>query len=305
MSSKPIAILAKHGKSFRLAGAFLNKQQLQQAARLYAFCRWIDDIADHATDQESARQQLHAIRTAIQTGASAEMSESAELEDFQSLADQFNIPTLLPCSLIDGVLTDLEPAVNIGNVDELMRYAYRVAGVVGLMMCPILRAKPEGWVHAVDLGMAMQLTNIARDVMADAAMGRRYLPATWCDCSAEDIRENSILAQQTVKPAIRRLLNLAEQYYASGALGFRYLPTQSRTAIAVAATVYRHIGIKLHSNQLQYWQGRVVISQAHKVLLTLRTLLLGHPLPRQVGASAHRPALHDMLHDLLPQGFNG
>lgn len=296
-----MAILAKHGSSFRFAGAFLSQQQLQQAARLYAFCRWIDDIADHATDKVSAQKHLCAIRTAIQAGA----SDTVELEDFLDLVNEFKIPKLLPCTLIDGVLTDLEPTVNIGNVDELMRYAYRVAGVVGLMMCPILRAEPEGWLHAVDLGMAMQLTNIARDVMTDAALERKYLPTTWCDCSPQDIRENSRLVQQTVKPAIRQLLNLAEEYYASGALGFCYLPKQSRTAIAVAATVYRHIGIKLHSNQLQYWQQRVVISQPHKVLLALQTLLFGHPLPRQRGIHAHRSALHGMLQDLLPHEFNG
>lgn len=295
MNESAIDVLQKHGKSFRFAGMFLDKVQLKQAARLYAFCRWVDDIADENPDKIAAKKRLFAIKK----GINRNVADSPELSDFLNLKSELRLPGDQPCSLIDGVISDLE-SVAVQDINQLMRYAFRVAGVVGLMMCPILRAAPLGYRHAVDLGMAMQLTNIARDVMEDAEMGRRYIPEVWCSRTPGEIVKNLPETQQEVQSAVDKLLNLAEQYYASGAIGFGYLPTSSRRAIMVAATIYREIGIKLKSDKCQYWRGRTVISLPRKVTLSLKALTVGHPLPQQLASKQHLGSLHSMLYDLLP-----
>lgn len=295
MSDMAMKVLGTHGKSFRFSGAFLDKQQLEQAARLYAFCRWIDDLADETKDRQAAQEQLLRIQYCLREG----IASCHQLNDFLSLKTQLNLATALPINLIDGVLSDLDP-VAITTQDALIRYAYRVAGVVGLMMCPILQTDTRGHSHAIDLGIAMQLTNIARDVMQDANLGRRYLPYTWCQCSAQDILGNDAKTRQEVKNAIKQILNLAEQYYASAAIGLGYLPSKSRRAITLAATLYRHIGVKIQNNEWVYWRGRAVVPTSQKVLITLRALVFGHPLPKQQGSQKHNVRLHDPLRDLLP-----
>lgn len=295
-SDAALNTLNTHGKSFRFAGMFLSKSQLTQAAQLYQFCRWIDDIADESEDKIAAKTQLMGIQNDLIKGRSLDSHAAS----FITLQHELNIPSVLPNSLIDGVLSDLD-VVSIQTKAELIRYAYRVAGTVGLMMCPILKADLRGYPHAVDLGIAMQLTNIARDVMEDARLVRRYLPNEWCPVSPQQIVSNTRETREIVKEAINQLLRLAERYYTSGADGYRYLPSRSRRAIKIAAAVYREIGKKLASNGLNYWEGRTVVSLPQKLQVTLS---LG--LKRRMSANDNMPyiihdqRLHKDLQDELP-----
>ena len=291
-----LATLAKHGKSFRFAGYFLPEERLNQAARLYAFCRWVDDIADESSDKQFAKTELEAIQRAIETDTEL----CANTADFLSLQRELGFSSTLPIQLIEGVKQDLY-TVDFKTQDDLIRYAYRVAGVVGLMMCPILGAEEKGLPYATNLGIGMQLTNIARDVFEDAQMGRRYIPHSWCDVSAEDIVENSATTQQKVIGATKQLLALSECYYNSGWQGLRYLPKNSRNAIAIAASVYREIGIKLAARRnYAYWEGRTRVGLPKKVLIASSVMVRGGYPEFAEKRAPSIDVLHASITDLQP-----
>ena len=162
-------VLKTHGRSFHFASHILGRRHADRAARLYAFCRHLDDLADDATDLDAANAALDATRFALKTGYASD----PVVMDFIILASEARMPLEPTLHLIDGLQQDLQE-VALTSQAELIRYAYRVAGTVGLMMCAVLDThEAEAMPHAIDLGIAMQLTNIARDVGEDARMCRR------------------------------------------------------------------------------------------------------------------------------------
>ena len=189
---------------------------------------------------------------------------------------EFPQPVLI--ALLDGLLDDQREEVLFVDEAELLRYAYRVAGTVGLLMCHVLDCHdPDAKAHAIDLGIAMQLTNIARDVLEDAQMGRRYLPATWTgDISPQQIVDaaNNPGGQhgQIITQSVERLLAMAEQFYASGAKGFSQLHWRAHMSIAIAAKVYRQIGVQLASKGYIWHRGRQVTSRARKLICSLKAV---------------------------------
>ena len=297
-STQAIETLAIHGKSFRFACAFLSRLQLQQAARLYHFCRCIDDIADESDCAVTAYEELHLLKQQL---AINDASDNPMLNDFKRLQAELQLPITWPNALIDGVLADTKP-FKIEQQADLIRYAYQVAGVVGLMMCPIIKASDRGHSFAVDLGIAMQLTNIARDIFEDARLDRCYLPVEWCNCTPADIIANESGTQEKVKLAIKRLLDLAEHYYASGQVGFHFLPLRSRLAIAIASKVYQHIGTQIRRRDYCYWQGRVFVPLLTKVVLAVSAGLSLFNLPSK---DRHQPALHHGLEDYIALDKSG
>ena len=158
---------------------------------------------------------------------------------------------------------------------ELLRYSHAVAGTVGVMMCKLLGCKEnDAYAFAVDLGIAMQLTNIARDVLEDANMGRRYIPEEWLSnsISVTEIAIAKSDIKTTIADAIKTLLTLSEKYYISAFAGIKFLPLRSRLAIIIALRIYREIGIKLSKKQYNWWEGRTIISRGAKLLLTIRSI---------------------------------
>ena len=257
-------ILRHHGRSFNFARMFLKVSHGQRAARLYAFCRYIDDIADEAGDVQQAKEVLEQVRLQL----AGNLPPSPRVADFIKLAKDTNIDHAVAEEMIDGVASDLE-TVAFETTAELLQYAYKVAGTVGLMMCRILEADdPRAMPFAIDLGVAMQLTNIARDIQEDASNGRRYIPATWlADASAADIAEPNASLKPRLQAASKRLIELAELYYESAYNGFGFLPGRPRFAILIAARVYRQIGLKLKHLNFAIWRGRVVVSTAEKIMV--------------------------------------
>ncbi|MDG2403848.1 MAG: squalene/phytoene synthase family protein [Paracoccaceae bacterium] len=292
----PERSLAKNGKSFYWAGRFLDAGVGHNAAQLYSFCRVLDDMADG--DIANGPERLLNIRLGLAGKASAEDPIFTDLTAFMAYKD---ISSEVIVALIDGLLED-QQEVALPNKRALLRYAYRVAGTVGLMMCRVLDCNdPAATAHAIDLGIAMQLTNIARDVEEDARMGRRYLPGTWVD----DLAPAAILtaAQDTddaqrrvVSEAVERLLMLAEAYYASGTSGLAYLPVRAHLAISIAARVYRQIGVQLSTKGCRWYAGREFTSKSVKAICTLQAL---GTLPRRLHAlPTHDPQLHIALEGL-------
>jgi phytoene synthase len=283
--NEAVSILSQHGKTFRFAGYLLPENTLLAAARLYQFCRYADDIADESEVSLVAKKQL----TQIQQDLIDDKSTDNKVMDFIVLAKEYKIKKTASLTLIEGVMSDLSPVL-IKHENDLIRYAYQVAGVVGEMMCPLLQADLRGESFAIDLGIAMQLTNIARDVLDDAYLGRRYLPASWCPLTPKEIINANNSQRKLVQTAIKQVLALAEVYYQSARSGYAYLPRKNSRAIAVAGEVYRQIGVKLNHYDCAFWLGRCVIPTHKKILvaiITLIKLLLHKPTQKP-----HQPKLH-------------
>jgi len=293
VSAKAEESLALNGRSFYWARYFLGEPHASRATRLYAFCRHLDDLADEASSRESARENLLVARNAVRSGATSD----AVLRDGLDLMSECRISPEMILELIEGLLSDLDP-VRIPDEEALLRYSYRVAGTVGVMMCGVLDVRdPVAYTHAIDLGIAMQLTNICRDIAEDGAMDRRYLPATMI---GDTDPANLLLPGENLRPLLQRsvsqLLELADRYYASGESGIAYLPLRARGGILVAARVYRAIGTQLRHRDCDYWSERVVVGSKKKAVITACTLLRS-PLEGFFwhSASRHDSSLHEAL----------
>lgn len=255
-------ILRKNGRSFNFARTFLTEVQGQRAARLYAFCRYIDDLADETPDKSRAKAELEHVKAQL----THSLPPSVRIADFLRLAEETSLSLEVASALVDGVMSDLS-VVAFETTPELVRYAYKVAGTVGLMMCSVLDVEdPRAAPFAIDLGVAMQLTNIARDIHEDALNGRRYVPGAWLGgATASQIANPDPLLKLNLQEAANRLIELAEIYYESAYEGFGYLPARARFAILIAARVYRQIGLKLRRQGFAVWNGRTVVSTSKKV----------------------------------------
>jgi phytoene synthase len=264
------SVLATKGRSFHWARHLLGTVHARRATRLYHLCRYIDDLADEGGTPLSSRQALLDAAVSLRNGH----SNDPIIQDGLALIHECRIDASILLDLIAGVQSDLEP-VRMPDLDSLLRYCYQVAGTVGLMMCKVLDTdSPAAFLHAVDLGIAMQLTNICRDVAADAEVDRRYLPASMIGEVAPDLLRNPTgQLRGQVQDCILKLLDCADTYYQSGELGLSYLPLRARGGILVAARVYREIGWQLRGQHHAYWNGRVVVSSWRKVAITSKALV--------------------------------
>ena len=274
----------------------------RDAAELYSFCRVLDDMADG--DIPGGPAQLRRIQALLKAN---EWKGDPVLEHYASLVERHRLPHEVLGSLVEGLMDDQAPQVLIEDETGLIQYAFKVAGTVGLLMCNILNnADPRARAHAVDLGIAMQLTNIARDVVEDAKMGRRYLPGEWVN----HLSPEAILAASKdphghdgtlITQGVERLLELAETYYTSGRAGLSFLPFRAHFSIGVAAKVYRQIGRQLLRSRDSWHGRRQVTSRASKMLCTVRAtanLVWRVPHPRR----RHNADLHNWLTPYQQQG---
>ena len=263
-------LLAIKGKTFYWASLLLSKRHAQRATRLYQFCRYIDDLADEAASVSLAKKNLKKLIDDINKGQSTDLV----VVDALQLFNECNIEKSSDLELINGVYSDLLK-VRIRDVDELLQYCYQVAGTVGLMMCKVLDIKDnKALPFAIDLGIAMQLTNICRDVRDDALIGRRYLPETMVG-SLQPAELSS--PKQSIHPqlnaALASLLGLADRYYKSGNAGLPFISLRARAGILIASKLYQAIGVKLQKQRYRYWQKRAMLSKQDKLILSFKTFL--------------------------------
>jgi phytoene synthase len=263
--SDPDTSLARRGSSFALAARLLPAATASDVGRLYTLCRTVDDLADR-DGSPAARRRLARIRAELAGAPPRDPVARA----FNALAHERGFALAYARDLVTGVEGDLEP-VRLATVGDLLVYAYRVAGTVGAMMAPTLGATDADAVApAVDLGIAMQLTNIARDVLEDARADRRYLPAAWVDLPPAAIAEAGPAARGRVPAALLEVLALADRYYARGHAGLAHLPPRARTTVAVAADLYRAIGTVLRERDGAYWRGRAVVGKPRRWAVAAR-----------------------------------
>ena len=257
--------LAQFAKSFNWAGFFLPKSVYQDCSKLYAFCRVLDDLVDEKTDLELREERFNEIKNIYKKTYEIDNNDRNILNqnehelivnDMVDLAYNNNIKRIILDDLIDGVGSDLKQKVYLRSVKDLLVYSYRVAGTVGLMMAKILNVNDTRSLKgAIDLGIAMQLTNIARDVIEDKKMNRQYIKPDF---------EN-----------IEATLKLADMFYESSYTSIKKIPFKYRFAIIVARRVYRQIGRKIiqKRNMENYEKsGKIYVNNFGKIYQTILSL---------------------------------
>ena len=257
--------LAQFAKSFNWAGFFLPKNVYHDCSRLYAFCRVLDDLVDEKTNLELREQRFDEITNIYKKTYELDNNDRKILNqnehelivnDMIELAYNNNIKRIILDDLIEGVGSDLKQKVYLRSVKDLLVYSYRVAGTVGLMMAKILSVSDTRSLKgAIDLGIAMQLTNIARDVIEDKKMNRQYIKPDF---------EN-----------IEATLKLADMFYESSYTSIKKIPFKYRFAIIVARRVYRQIGRKIiqKRNMENYEKsGKIYVNNFGKIYQTILSL---------------------------------
>jgi phytoene synthase len=262
-------------KSFAAAARLFDAPTRRSVLMLYAWCRHCDDVVDGqelgfgiAAPAHDPHGELAQLYEQTQRAYAGEAMIDPAFAAFQEVALRHAIAPRYAFDHLAGFAMDVDGA-RYETIDDTLRYCYHVAGVVGLMMASIMGAKDDKVLdRACDLGLAFQLTNIARDIVDDAGVGRCYLPAAW-------LREAGIPLDEIALPQHRaalarvaaRLVDRAEPYYDSSLDGIRALPLRSAWAIATARNVYRQIGIEVKARGPRAWDERVGTSKATKLKL--------------------------------------
>jgi len=259
-------------KSFFAASLLLPATVRREAYALYGFCRRADDAVDRGGSPAAACADLAARLDEIYDGRPGPDPVDRAFAD---LIEARAIPKTLPAALIDGFAWDAH-GLRYDTISQLRAYAARVAGSVGAMMALVMGARsPEALARASDLGVAMQLTNIARDVGEDARNGRLYLPRTWMREARLD--PEAFLADPKFSPelgaVVNRLLNEADRLYERALAGVALLPLSCRPAIHAAARIYREIGREARRAGCDTVNARATTSTTRKLGLAAAGLV--------------------------------
>jgi phytoene synthase len=256
-------------KTFFAASRLLPLRVRCAAIALYAFCRVADDLVDQGGDVDAHLRQLHQRLDLIYAGTPGDCVEDQALA---LVVQQYQLPRVLPDALLEGFAWDASGR-RYDTLEDLQAYGARVAGTVGAMMCWIMG--PQSGLtlaRACELGVAMQLTNIARDVGEDARNGRLYLPLQWLQEAGIDAQAwlHHPQATPAMKSLVARLLDAADGLYRQAQCGIAELPPDCRAAILSASTIYAEIGHQLRREGLDSVQHRTVVSTTRKLVLLAR-----------------------------------
>ncbi|HEY2744813.1 MAG TPA: phytoene/squalene synthase family protein [Polyangia bacterium] len=248
------AWIQRHSKSFFLSSLLLPARVRQASWALYAFCRRADDAVDE--EQAGGMARVESLRRRLDGVYAGRAADDAIDRAFSAVVERYRIPRALPEALLAGMEMDARGA-RYGSDEELLVYCFRVAATVGLMMTRVMGASDDiAYLRAADLGVAMQLTNIARDVGEDERRGRVYLPAALVDGVSGDRRA-----------ATRAILARADGHYRAADRGVPLLPRDCRLAIASARRIYAAIGAAIARNGYDSVSRRAYVSLPRKLLL--------------------------------------
>ena len=245
-------LIEKHAKSFYWASFFLSKEIFFKCSSLYNFCRTLDDLADDKSKLDYKKKKFFKFKDDFLN----KNFENPIIKDMWSIIESENISQKVVIDLFDGVETDLQEEVQINSKKDLLIYSYRVAGTVGLMMSKILKVKKkEAFKGAIDLGIAMQLTNIARDVNEDKNRKRQYIKPDFSSIS------------ETIK--------VSEVFYQKSFRSISGIPLRSRFSVLVARRVYRKIGnyiLKQKNTENYNKAGKIYVTIFGKIIETLLSI---------------------------------
>ena len=246
-------LLKKHAKSFYWASFFLSNNTLDKCSSLYNFCRTLDDIVDDNNNLGLKREIFSKFKKDFEN----KNFNNPIIKDMWSIIDSESISKQIVIDLFDGVETDLEEKVVINSKKDLLLYSYRVAGTVGLMMSKILKVKnKEALKGAIDLGIAMQLTNIARDVCEDKVRNRQYVKHDFS--------------------SIRAVINESQAFYEKSFKSISSIPVNSRFSVIVARRVYKKIGdyiLKQKNIENYNKAGKIYIPMFEKIIQTFLSII--------------------------------
>ena len=250
MSNK--SYISIYAKSFSWAGFFLPKKTFKKCSALYDFCRVVDNIADDDEKIENKEKKINQ----FENDFNHKNFDNPIIKNMWDLIEEFNISLKIVQDLFVGVKSDIKDKVKLNSKKDLLIYSYRVAGTVGLMMAKILKVnKKSSLKSAIDLGIAMQLTNISRDVIEDSKNNRFYINKTFEEISST--------------------INLADTFYENSFFSIKDIPISFRFSILVARRVYRKIGHKiLNKKNLENYQnsGKIYVSTVEKILETFLSI---------------------------------
>jgi phytoene synthase len=275
------AVIRAGSASFALASRLLPGQARTNAWLLYAWCRHCDDVTDGQTlgrgasaigDGAAAIADLRELSVAALNGCS---TLPPPFDGLARVVADTNLPRSYVLDHVRGFELDAA-GYRCDTLNDTLIYCYHVAGAVGLMMAWIMGVRDDDTVvRGRDLGIAFQLTNIARDVDQDARMGRVYLPWEWLQQSGVRIEPGRALdadARRRLVPVVAQLLDEADRYYASASLGIKRLPARAAWAIATARHVYRDIGVEVRRRGHRAWDDRVATSNRRKWQRVVRAM---------------------------------
>ena len=261
---KNTSLIKKNSKTFYLASAFLPHNVKKKVLEVYAFCRLYDDIVDLKLDNN--------------------------LDNLQSKIKYLNLNEKVIEQIKAGIDSDRN-FKRYNNIHELIQYSYRVAGCVGLIMCELLKVKnAKHKYHAIDLGIAMQLTNICRDISEDLINGRVYIPKTMLP------EDNISMKNEAVFVCVNELLILSEKYYESALCGIKHIPIRSRFSILLALRLYQAIGKKIKRNKNKYLIKKINTTKFEKFLILILCsfeFLFMHLF--SLRKTQHNPELHEAV----------
>lgn len=278
MSDPFAATMRHHSKSFSLAALLLPPAARDDARVLYAYCRQVDDaVDDESLTPEAASRRLAALRAQLDRVYAGQPTGDPVADAFAALVARHAIPRAYPDALLDGMEMDVRGA-RYETVDDVLRYGYRVASTVGLMMCHVLGVRHESALRpAAHLGVAMQLTNIARDVREDWGRGRRYLPASLLVEAGQTPPPEPAPgapwpthATPAMAHATRALLDTAEVFYRSADRGMDALSLRASLGVRAARLIYSRIGAVLRRRGCDPTRERAYVSRARKLWLLVR-----------------------------------
>lgn len=270
--------IRRHSRSFSFASRLLPAAKRADVERLYAWCRWCDDGVDAATAPEAAVEFVDRATRDVHRIAAGQSPLAGESRWLAELVGRHDLPLPAALALLEGMRSDLTPAAGFDEAD-LLRYCFRVAGAVGVLMCPILGLQDRRHLpHAAALGIGMQLTNIARDVAEDWGRSRCYLPVEWTD----GLRPHGGPPDaERVRRGVRTILTVADGYYAAGEAGIGELDADARLAVRAAARIYHGIGTRIRRRDCRVLDGRARVSTLGKLgLFALAVVAAGGRRPR-------------------------
>jgi len=268
----PDSYMARNSRSFHFAAAFMRRAERERTARVYAWCRFVDDLADATGDPALAEAQLDTWLECSRAAYDGRPSGMPLIDQVMAEMAERGVPFAYPSHLAHGVRSDLRFVAH-RDLDELRLYAYRVAGVVGQWLCE-LHGLRDPWMleRAAALGQAMQLTNIVRDVGEDWDHGRLYIPQALLErhgLSASDIgalRQGLRPLGDNYRNLLEELMSVATREYVAAREAIPHLPAGFRRAVAVAAAVYEGIHDAVRRNGYDNLRRRALTTTARKVV---------------------------------------
>lgn len=294
--SNYVNVMQKHGKTFFWASWFLDKPTANKLFAVYALCRRLDDLVDTSNRNTKTREELSKL-----ISSASNNQRNKNLEEFRNIDSNLIPRQNIINEFLKGQLSDLD-FKQPKDLSQLLKYCYRVAGVVGLMICDVLGIHDAKLRYfAIDFGIAMQLTNICRDINEDAQIDRIYLPKNeTASLKINNFKNPSKTDLMIINSTRDKLIKLADSYYESGVFGINQLPKKIKRSFMVASNIYQGIGHKIIQKKISFNEQRVFLTNYEKLKLTIKTLL---KLSKDFDIPLHERKLHRSLGNLPDTNF--